>query len=67
MYLVLFSGQKYQTYRDCWEGPDKHYFQWLKDIFSLFCVFVHYFQNRSYLPGLEPCLAHRATLPPVEI
>ena len=38
VYLVLFSGQKYQTYRDCWEGSVKQYFQWLKDIFSLFCV-----------------------------
>ena len=33
MYLVLFSGQKYQTYRGGWEGS-----VWLQDIFSLFCV-----------------------------
>ena len=35
-------------------------------LFTLLC-FVHCFQNGRYLPGLEPCLTHRATLPPVEI
>ena len=54
-YLVLFSGQKYQTYRDGFEGSVKQYFQWLQDIYSLFC-FVHFFQNGRYLPDLVPCL-----------
>ena len=45
----------------------KQYFQWLQDIFSLSCVLCIIFQNGRYLPGLEPCLAHSATLPPVEI
>ena len=38
-----------------------------QDILFVLC-FVHYFQNGRYLlPGPEPCLAHRATLPPVEM
>ena len=35
-------------------------------LFNILC-FVHYFQNGRYLPDLETFLAHRATLPLVEI
>ena len=48
---------KYQTYRDCWEGSVKLYFQQLQDIFSLFCVLciiiVAFLENATIGYSLE--------------
>ena len=42
---------KVQNYRDCWEGSVQQYFQWLQDIFSLFCVLCVIFKMAAICMG----------------